>query len=173
MKCPECKQYFEPTQSRINRAAKIGAPLYCSRACAGNARRDKTPPTEAERKAAKAAYDREYRNRDPEARKAKKKDYYQRTRDPQKERIKRAENMHKHIAYCRMPEYKAKKAEYDRRKRFERYGDFAEVAMLLEDVEREIRSRATAYEIRIANGYYTRSAQQRRRELCQQKLRKN
>lgn len=36
---------------------------------------------------------------------------------------------------------------------------------LLLDLEREIRSRATKYERYVARGYFTRSAQERRREL--------
>jgi hypothetical protein len=166
MECPQCQCEFFPETSRLNRAAKIGAPLYCGKECAGLARRTEKP-SEAERKAAKATYDRERRERLVERIKEEKAAYYQRTRDPEKERVKRAANMHKHVEYCRSPEYKIKKAAYDRRKRFEAFGPFAEAAMLLEDLEREISSRATRYEIYIANGRFTRSAQQRWRELWQ------
>ena len=72
-----------------------------------------------------------------------------------------------HVEYCRGPEYRAKKSEYDRQYRAEEYGEFAETYLLLLEVEKEIRSRATHYERRVANGYYTRSAQARRRAIWQ------
>ena len=60
-----------------------------------------------------------------------------------------------------------KKSDYDKQHRASEYGEFADTYLLLLEVEREIRSRATHYERRVANGYYTRSAQARRRALCQ------
>lgn len=137
------------------------APLYCSRACAGLARRG-APKTEADRKAEKAAYDREYRA-------DYKRLYYLETRDPEKQRAYRHANMQRHVEYCRSPEYKAWKHEYDLRRNEAEYADWAESWRLLQDLEKEIRSRASAYDIRVANGYYTRTAQKRRRELWQLK----
>lgn len=119
-----------------------------------------------ERKARKAAYDKEYRLRNLEKRKKQKAEYYQRTRNPEKERIKRKAKMHKHIEYCRQPEYREKKRQYDKMRKFKGYGIFTEAAMLLEELEKEIRKQASAYEVRKMNGYYTRSAIQRRRALC-------
>ena len=74
--------------------------------------------------------------------------------------------MPKHVEYCRQPEYRAKKHDYDKKRSEDEYGEFAEAWRLLQDLEKEIRSQATAYERRVANGYYTRNAQKRRRELC-------
>ena len=122
---------------------------------------------EAERKAAKSAYDAQRRIDLADRIKAEKAAWHKRTYDPVKAAEERKKTMARHVAYCRTPEYKAKKSEYDKRKKFEAYGAFADAARLLEEVEREISARATRYEIYIANGRYTRSAQQRRRELWQ------
>lgn len=115
----------------------------------------------------KAAYDREYREKNRDLLKAKKAAYYQRTRDPEKERIIRKANMARHVAYCRTDEYRAKKKAYDSERRFKAYGPFEEVARLLDAVEKEINSQASRYEIYKAKGYFTRSAIKRRRELWQ------
>ena len=120
-----------------------------------------------EGKAAKAAYDKEYRNKNRALIKAKKADYYQKTRDPEKERIVRKKNMARHIAYCRTDEYRAKKKAYDADRRFKAYGKFEEAARLLANLENEINSQATRYDIYKAKGYFTRSAIHRRRELWQ------
>jgi len=163
--CPQCQQSFQAATGRINRAASIGAPLYCGRACAGMARRLANPPTEAERKAAKSAYDRKYRARHAEKRKAQKADHYRRTRDREKERVARKSRMPQHVEYCRRPEYREWKSDYDRRHRARKvFGEFADAALLLQDVEREIDSQATPYERRIMNGTLNK-AQMRRRAL--------
>lgn len=149
---------------RVNRAIKDLAPLYCGKPCSAAARR-----LDADvKKAMKSAYDYEYRQRDPERRKAQRAAYYQRTRDPEKERELRKAKMPQHVEYCRRPEYRAKKHEYDMQRADAEYGEWAEAWRLLLDLEKEIRSQATAYERRVANGYYTRNAQKRRRELWQQ-----
>jgi hypothetical protein len=166
--CPHCRNLFEAKTAHVNRAEKIGAPLYCGKVCAGLARRLKNPPTDEQRRAAKAAYDakrREGEKRD--ALLAKKRDHYYANH----ERLKaehaeyRAAHMHRHIEYCRQPEYRAKKSVYDRTRRAEQnFGDFSEAALLLADIEREIAERASKYEIYLTNGTINK-AQQRRRAL--------
>lgn len=165
--CPQCSAEFDRPTGEVNRAKSKGAPLYCGRACAGLARRNKNPPTPEERKAAKAEYDKLYREKNRESRRVKKAEYFKRTYDPAKAAIARKANMPKHVEYCRRPEYRAKKAEYDGKRNEMEYGDYAEVWRLLQDLEAEIRSRASSYEVRVQQGYYTRNAQKRRRELWQ------
>ena len=167
MKCPQCSSTFDANTSRVNRATKLGSPLFCGKTCAGLARRNPHPLTKDEKRRSKAEYDREYRSKNLASIKAKKAAYYQRTRDPEKERVKRKENMAKHVAYCRTDEYRAKKKAYDADRRFKAYGPFEEVARLLDQVEQEINKQASRYEIYKAKGYFTRSAIQRRRELWQ------
>lgn len=161
--CGYCGAVVQQSRSSINRALRAGKPLYCDRACSGLARR---VPAEQKREA-KRVYDAQRRIEKATEIRAKKSDYYRRTRDPDKERARRARNMGRHAEYCRQPDYRAYKADYDREYGAREYGEYAEAYLLLLDLEREIRSRATWYERAKAKGYYTRSAQQRRRELWQ------
>lgn len=121
-----------------------------------------------ERVAAKAEYDRQYRASNQRKLRAEKAAYFKRTYDPAKAAKERKANMPKHVAYCRRPEYRTKKAAYDREVRASEYGAFAESWLLLLDLEREIRKQMPdKYERLKARGYFTRTAQQRRRELWQ------
>lgn len=161
--CQYCGAVVKQSQSSIRRAIREGKPLYCNRVCSGMARRVPS----GQKKEAKRVYDARRRAEHAAEISAWKAAYYQRTRDPAKERERRRANMGRHVEYCRRPEYVAYKADYDRQLRADEYGDFAEAYLLLLDLEREIRSRSTGYERRKARGYYTRTAQQRRRELWQ------
>ncbi len=166
--CRSCGAPVKQSQGSINRALREGKPLYCDRVCTGLARR----VSASYKKRKKAAYDADRRVEKAAEISAKKRDYHQRTRNPEKERERRRVNMERHVEYCRQPEYKAAKAEYDRDKaeydrerRAKEYGPYGDSYLLLVALEREIRSRATSYERRKARGYYTRTSQQRRREL--------
>lgn len=162
--CQHCGEVVQQSQSNIRRAIREGKPLYCNRVCSGLARR--VPPDQ--KKDAKRIYDAQRRVELAAEISAQKAAYYQRTRDPPKERERRLVRMPRHVEYCRQPEYRAYKADYDRELRAGEYGEYADAYLLLLDLEREIRSRATWRERARARGYYTRSAQQRRRELWQQ-----
>lgn len=149
------------SKGAINRAIREGKPLYCDHVCAGLARRVST----SQKKRQKALYDARRRTEIAAEVSVQKQEYYQRTRNPEKERERRRANRDRHAEHCRQPEYKAYKQDYDLHRRAEEYGPYADAYLLLIDLEREIRSRATGYERRKARGYYTRAAQQRRREL--------
>jgi hypothetical protein len=113
IKCAFCCGAGWKIPGHINRAIVAGAKLYCSRHCAGMARR--LSISVQEKKAAKAEYDLKYRAKmESEELRARKAAYYQRTRDPEKERTKRKARMHLHVEYCRRPEYRAQKSVYDR-----------------------------------------------------------
>jgi hypothetical protein len=166
--CPQCDGSFDAKSSRVNRAAKICAPLYCGKVCAGLARRLANPPTDEQRRASKAAYDAKRRN-GPKREEilTGKRAHYQANKGEISERqaVYRAAHMDRHVEYCRQPEYRAKKAEYDRKRRAElNFGDFSEAALLLGDIENEIAERASKYEIYATNGTLNK-AQQRRRAL--------
>lgn len=163
--CHYCGNESSKESGAYNRAIREGKNLYCNKECSGFGRRSNK--TKEQKVLEKAAYDKEFRTKNKELIKVKKAAEYQRNRNPEKERIKRKENMHKHVEYCRKPEYKQKKSEYDKRKRLEEYGYFSECKALLMELEKEIRSRATRYEIYKFNGRLTRSATERRRLLCQ------
>lgn len=163
--CGFCGAIVRQSPGSINRALREGKPLYCDRTCSGMARRDRRTPEQ--KKEAKRIYDARRRAEKAAEIRVKKAAYYQRTRDPAKARERRLRNMDRHIEYCRRPEYRAYKADYDRQLRANEYGEYAEAYLLLLELDREIRSRATSYERLKARGYYTRAAQQRRRELWQ------
>ena len=120
-----------------NRAMKINSPLYCSQKRCGIARRK----SDKEKKRLKAEYDKNRRTEKAEELRAQKKAAYAlwgpQHRD--KERENRKRNMPKHIEYCRQPEYKEKKKDYDRKVRVAQYGEFAESYELLEELVKEIK----------------------------------
>lgn len=163
--CPTCGATAEKRAGHVNRARRLGLAIYCGRACAGLARR--CNKTVAERRAEKRVYDMAYRERMGAALKAKRAAYYQNVtaKNPERQRAIRKARMPKHVEYCRRPEYRAKKHEYDLRRNAAAYGEFAEAFRLLKELEREIRVRVPSkYERLKARGYYDRAAQQRRRD---------
>ena len=163
--CAACGNWIYTTSSAANRAAKIGSPTFCDRWCFGASRRRKADVTAEQLKAAKADYDREYREHNRERLRLEKAARYQLTRDPEKEKAYRQANMHRHVEYCRRPEYKEWKRDYDIRFRAQRdFGEFAEAALVLGDLRTEIDMRATREDIYRANGTLNKW-QQRKRDL--------
>jgi hypothetical protein len=167
MKCAHCGVEFHAKQNYVNRAQREGRRMFCSRVCFGLDRRLVNPPTEAERKEAKRLYDAARRAERHAEICAKKRDHYYANRDRilAEQTAYRKAHMQRHVEYCRQPEYKAWKSEYDRQYRAHRdYGEFADAFLLLTNIEREVDSRATRYEIYQANGTLNKS-QTRRRAL--------
>jgi hypothetical protein len=160
--CAHCgKQAFKEVRD-VNRASNAGCYLYCDRACAGLGRRIE-PLSETDRKAAKAAYDREYRKLNRATRKVLKAAYYQKNRDPAKEREYRAANMGRHVEYCRRPEYREYKKQYDREYNAKRdFGEFWECAIILLDTENEIATRISRTEVYANNGTLNKKQSRRR-----------
>lgn len=164
VRCSYCGGDVEQRTSAINRAVRECRPLYCDRICFFASRRESLEV----KKAKKAGYDIEYRAANLERIKAGKAAWYAKTADREKERAYRKANMHKHVAYCRRPEYRAYKQQYDAIYRSEReFGEFAEAALILRNVELEIESRATRYEVYAAKETLNK-AQTRRRALNDQ-----
>lgn len=164
--CAYCGKEGHRRSGEVNRANRTGMNLYCDRECAGRGRRSLVVKSVDQQKAEKAAYDREYRERNREARKAQKAAYYKRTRDPIKEAEIRKSRMHLHVEYCRRPEYRGKKKIYDRQYRAKKfYGDFAECFLLTMAIRDECLSRMTDYEIRLEKGTLNKSQQRKRHDL--------
>jgi len=161
IQCGHCGKNKTVTMSAYGRANRDGRPLFCGRGCAGIARRS-GKDTETKR-AEKAAYDAARRIALKDEIKAAKREYYQRTRDPQKEAAARKIRMPAHVEYCRRPEYREWKRQYDRDYRAREYGEYADCFLLVMDIRREALSQATDYEIRQAAGTLGKS-QQRKRE---------
>lgn len=147
--CAHCRKPHGRTAGAVNRAAKLGLPLYCDRRCSGLGRRK--GKTKAQRVAEKRLYDMAYRAANLERLKAEKRAYFQRTYDPRKAAIERKKRMHLHVEYCRQPRYKAWKRQYDQKYRDSEYGPFADAARLAIDLNREVKSRSSNYEIRRQN----------------------
>lgn len=165
--CAKCGKEVMQQQGCINRALKAGSPLYCDRVCAGLARRRQNQPTEAERKEAKRAYDARRRAEKRDELCAKKRLHYYANHERIKAEQKayRDKHMARHVEYCRRPEYKAKKQQYDIAYRARKeFGEFAEAALALRLVEEEVDMRATRYEVYMTNGTLNK-AQSRRRSL--------
>lgn len=161
--CRVCGNAFFAPVGRINRANKNGSPLFCSRECSGLARRKNK--TDHQKKKEKAEYDKGYRNKNKKLLKQKKAVYYQRTRNPILDAERRKKRMPIHVEYCRRPEYKKWKSDYDRRYRAKKYyGEFSESHIYLVEIENQINLLATRTEIYQENGTINKS-QKRKRAL--------
>jgi hypothetical protein len=160
IQCARCGKSAGKEAGGVNRSRRAGAPVYCGMKCAGMARRQHK--TKTQKREEKRLYDAEYRKRDPETLRAKKAAYFQRTYDPKKAADARKKTMWRHVEYCRRPEYVAKRKVYDRQHRAREYGEFAECYLLTLDVIREINSRISDYDTRVANGTLNKKLQRRR-----------
>ena len=162
MRCARqgCANIVRQSVGLVNRALRNGQPLYCGRRCAGIARQQVR--TVEEQKEIKRLYDAARRTRLRERLKAQRAAYFQRTYNPAEAAVKRHERMPYHVEYCRQPQYKKKKAGYDRKRRAAEYGDFAEAYLLLLGVDREVNSRSSDYEIRLQNGTLNKTTRRRR-----------
>jgi hypothetical protein len=147
--CAHCGRKTEKPTGAFNRARQSGLRIFCNRKCAGLGRRN--GKTKAQKKAEKRAYDMEYRQLNLAAIKAKKAAHFQATYDPEKARIERRKRAKAHAEYCRRPEYRRWKSEYDRQYRAKEFGPFADANLLTIDLNREIKTRSSNYEIRQQN----------------------
>lgn len=159
--CPHCERTVEKATGLVNRARKAGLTIYCSKICSGLARRVWKP--DEQKKTEKWLYDLLRRNRLRDRLKAEKAAHHKLTYDPEKARIVRAKNMPRHVEYCRRPEYRAKKVEYDKVRQAKRnFGEFYEAALLVGDLNTEVRSRISKYESSLINGTLNKATQRKR-----------
>ncbi|NIA72446.1 hypothetical protein HBA54_28055 [Pelagibius litoralis] len=149
--CAFCGLPANKRAGDVNRSRKQGYAVYCGRKCAGIGRRQNKSAEELKER--KRLYDIQYRAKNAQRLKAEKAAYYQRTRDPEKERAIRKAKMAQHVEYCRRPEYRAYKKQYDREYRARmKFGSFWESHMLLVDLETEVNSQASRYEVYMEKG---------------------
>lgn len=159
--CSHCGKDAFAAASALNRSERAGAPTYCGKTCSGLARRKWKTDDQLRRE--KAAYDIEYNRIHRERRRQQKREYHKRTYDPTKAAIQRQKRMPYHVEYCRRPDYRKKKSEYDRSRRAVlTYGPFADCFLLLQDIDREVAFRATDYEVRLQNGTLNKALKRRR-----------
>lgn len=159
--CGQCGAYCQMETSAVNKAARSGYRLFCGRTCSGLARRKHR--TDDEKKQLKADYDRKRRDGLAEQIRQLKRAYHKRTYDPIRAAIERKEKMPRHVEYCRRPEYRAYKRNYDKQHLAKKeYGEFWEAALLVGDLTTEVLSRATKYEIYLESGRLNKCLQRRR-----------
>ena len=95
--------------------------------------------TDKQKRKRKAAYDRKYRAKNRAHIKANHAEYFQRTYDPAEAAIERKKRAPAHAEYCRQPEYKLWKKDYDSERRALKYGPFAEAYHVLQLLKAEIK----------------------------------
>jgi len=162
--CPYCKKELTVGIGYINRANKLGVPIYCNRVCAGLGRRHNK--TVEQKKAEKAEYDREFRRKNAEKLKVQKAASHKLRYDPIKQREYNQKRMPKHVEYCRQPEYKKKKIEYDQQHTAKKnYGEFAECAILIEKIGKVLVERADKSELRTIQGTNNKSKRRKKQWL--------
>jgi hypothetical protein len=160
--CAHCRKPTKKERGHLQRARRQGMKIYCGLRCAGLARR-KPKKRKKQRAEEKRLYDIEYRRRNLALIKRKKRLYNLRTYDPVKAAKVRKQNMRRHVEYCRRPEYKRWKSEYDKKYRaLKFFGPFAEAYLLLGELNKHIAERITDYETRQENDTGNK-AQKRRR----------
>jgi len=160
--CEHCGKQFERRKAEHDYRIKKGitSRVMCSMKCSGQARKDNR--TIEQKRADKAAYDREHRKK-PEV-KAKHLERAKAFWKSDAGKAKRKARLPLHLEYCRRPEYKEKKKEYDQQYRAEKmYGsEFAEAYLTLLRLDQEIGERMSNHEIRLINDTYNKK--QRRRK---------
>lgn len=162
IQCAECGKFFERKNGHINRARKIGAPLYCGMSCASVRRR--VEKSAQQKKEEKRLYDIQYRADNVARIKQGKTEWFKRTYDPQAAAVQRKAKAPAHAEYCRRPEYVAWKREYDQRYRAKKeYGEFWQCFLIVASIDREVSERASKTEIAAANGTLNK-AQTRKRD---------
>jgi hypothetical protein len=159
--CYQCGTDALLEAGAVNRARRHRRRIFCGRKCAGLARR--TNKTKRQKIEEKRIYDMAYRSANLDRIKAKKREYFRQTYDPSKAAIDRQKTMKRHLEYCRQPKYKEYKRDYDRKYRAkDDYGEFWESFLLIQDLDKEIHSRMTDYEIRQVNGTNGKTQKRRR-----------
>lgn len=156
--CHQCQEEFEVKFiGAYNRSIRLGRTIYCGRTCAGIGRRKFVSKEEKAR--LKAEYDKIYRSKNIETIKKKKADYFQKSYDPVKARVYRKKIVARHNEYCRRPEYKKWKAQYDKKYLAKKhYGPFWEVSILCLKLEKEV----DRYEANINNQSFGKSTKRKR-----------
>lgn len=161
MNCAHCGNPHGRTTGEINRARSAGFRLFCSRKCFGLDRRIYKPKSQKVEE--KRLYDIAYREKNIDSIKARKREYFKQTYDPKAAAIVRKGRMAEHIEYCRRPEYRTWKRQYDQQYRARNdYGPFWESGMLLAELSNEIEQRSTFYERAVAKGNLNKSLQRKR-----------
>lgn len=157
--CPYCKKKADVRTGAVNRAKKLGVPRYCTKKCSALARSFFRTPEEKKR--IKQEYDKLHRKVFSDEIKAKKAiafklDY---AKNPEKYRKQRQARKEEHNEYCRQPEYRKWKAQYDKQYHAKKnFGEFWESALIVNKIEEIIDDR----EVRQINNLHNKSQKRKR-----------
>jgi hypothetical protein len=168
-KCHYCGNDFEIKSGALHRATEKGLNVYCNRTCSGLGRR--TNKTDEQKKKDKSEYDKQFREKNRERLKKEKHEYFKRTYDKEQAALVRKKNMPRHVEYCRRPEYRKWKKEYDKiylaKKQF---GEFGEAALALLELEKELeRKSPEMLSVKFQNGTVNKS-QKRKKQWRKQRI---
>lgn len=158
--CPYCKKEADIPKAYVLKARSVGAPKYCSKLCSGLAR--KIWRTDAEKKAIKKLYDEQYRTREYVKLQKNFAFHLDYRANPEKYRKERQRKMKAHIEYCRKPEYKKWKKQYDHKFRLKKkYGEYWECASIMVSLDKTLNTK----EIKINQGLINKSQKRKRKWL--------
>lgn len=173
--CCYCNKTFfvkENNRGQRKRSIRLGLPVYCSKECAGLGRR--TNETPEEKKVYKQWYDlfiRISRTEDEYWLDMFQKAVYfhmDYAANPEKHRQRRKNKQEAHNEYCRQPEYKIYKKEYDEQYRAKKdYGEYWEAAIALKNLDKEIDYRESKRQNKIYNKSTTKRKRAWRKQLKQ------
>jgi len=159
--CCFCGKESYKENSSIMRAKKDNLPMFCDRKCSSSNKKT----SKAEKVELKRLYDEEYRLKNKDSLKVSKAEYNKRTYDPVKAAVKRKGTMWRHVEYCRTPEYREKKKEYDRVYTAKKdYGELWEIQLLTLDIKDEVLSRMTRYQIDLESNTLNKKLRRTRNE---------
>lgn len=177
--CTHCGETFERRREHAERTlAKTGGRIYCTMKCHGASRR--VHRSDEEKKRRKAEYDRQYRAKNLESIKAKKRAHYLANHDRfmamWAERRADPAYREAHAAYKReyqaRPGWKEHKRQYDRRSRAVRlHGEeWAEAYLALLELNEEVNERIDRSDLYVQRGYYNKAQGRRREHARQQRI---
>lgn len=164
-KCQHCGKKFEIMTGHYNRAMSLGYGVYCSRKHSELAKR--VNRSKKESKELKRSYDLEYRQKMADKIKKAKAEYFKKdyAANPKKYKKWRKERQEEHNEYCRHPEYRKWKKEYDRTYRAKKhYGPMADIFLVWLDLRNEIDNRFAKKQNNIQN------KSQKRKRSCQKQI---
>lgn len=155
--CPYCKNESDHKTGYVNRAKKLGVPIYCSRVCSGLARRT----TKQEKVENKRLYDIKYRNDKSDYVKQRAKLYNESPAGRAMQKRNREKFKISHAEYIKTEKYKAYKKQYDQIfVAKQKYGVFWESSIVLNKLDEEIKP--FKIENRINNGTSNKSQKRKR-----------
>ena len=164
--CAYCKKEAELRTGDVNRAKKLGVPIYCNRVCAGLGRR--VNRTAEEWKKIKADYDRQRRIDLADELKAKQKAYNESPAGRATQKRHRDKSKDYHKAYIQSDRYRQWKKEYDEKYVAQtNYGEFWEASIILNKIETILLP--VRREVKVQKGTYNKSKQRKRHGTYRQK----